>query len=270
MLIGLDEHPLHQITQSFAGVAGSDSQWNDGHYVCLCDVNGNVCLTSNVRLYQNNDVLDGFVCIRHQGRQHNIRLSRRLRPDMDSYGVGPLRIEIVEPMRALRLVLDDNQFDISCDVLCTSTVLPYEDPVEITRVDGRLLSERATYELVGVCDGWVEVSGSCYDLTSSSSSFFRNHSWGNQAGRGGPRHGAPRPKRRVPGVRQWVLFRSDDPRWLLLRRPQRPGGLRQGGDPAGRSIHPGHRRRARAGVLRGRTSSAARSLWLDGRRWHRA
>ena len=165
MLIGLDEHPLHQIAQSFAGVAGSDSQWNDGHYVCLCDVDGNVCLTSNVRLYQNNDVLDGFVCIRHEGRQHNIRLSRRLRPDMDHYGVGPLRIEIVEPMRALRFVLDENEFDISCDVLCTSTVLPYEDPVEITRVDGRLLSERATYELVGVCDGWVEVAGKRYELT---------------------------------------------------------------------------------------------------------
>ena len=40
MLIGLDEHPLHQITNSFAGVAGSDSQWNDGHYVCLCDSTG--------------------------------------------------------------------------------------------------------------------------------------------------------------------------------------------------------------------------------------
>ena len=118
VLIGLDEHPLHQITQSFAGVAGSDSQWNDGHYVCLCDVDGNVCLTSNVRLYQNNDVLDGFVCIRHDGRQHNIRLSRRLRPDMDHYGVGPLRIEIVEPMRTLRFVLEDNEFGIACDVLC--------------------------------------------------------------------------------------------------------------------------------------------------------
>ena len=199
MLIGLDEHPLHQIAQSFAGVAGSDSQWNDGHYVCLCDADGNVCLTSNVRLYQNNDVLDGFVCIRHEGRQHNIRLSRRLRPDMDHYGVGPLRIEIVEPMRTLRFVLDENEFDISCDVLCTSTVLPYEDPVEITRVDGRLLSERATYELVGVCDGWVEVAGKRYELTASTSSFFRNHSWGNQAGRGGPRYGAPRP----PAARAW-------------------------------------------------------------------
>ena len=112
-------------------MAGSDPQWNDGHYVCLSDTEGQVCLTSNVRLYQNNDVLDGFVCIRHDGRQHNIRLSRRLRPNIDHYGVGPLRIEVVEPMRTMRLVLEDNQFGIACDVLCHSTVLPYEDPVEV-------------------------------------------------------------------------------------------------------------------------------------------
>ena len=107
MLIGLDEYPLHQITQSFSGVAGSDPQWNDGHYVCLSDVDGNVCLTSNVRLYQNNDVLDGFVCIRHRGRQHNIRVSRRLRPNMDHFGVGPLRLEIVDPAEAVRALLTE-------------------------------------------------------------------------------------------------------------------------------------------------------------------
>jgi hypothetical protein len=210
VLIGLDEYPLHQISHSFSGTAGSDPQWNDGHYVCVSDLDGNVCMTSNVRLYQNNDVLDGFVCIRHEGRQHNIRLSRRLRPDMEHFGVGPLRIEILEPMRTLRFVLEDNDFGIACDVLCSSTVLPYEDPVEITRVDGRLLSERVTYELVGVCEGFVEVAGTRHELTRTASSFFRNHSWGNQAGRGGPRYGVPRPSRRVPGVRQWVLFHSEN------------------------------------------------------------
>ena len=209
MLTGLDEYPLHQIAQPFIAVAGSDSQWNDGHYVCVADLAGNVCLTSNVRLYQNNDVLDGFVCLRHDGRQHNIRLSRRLRPDVEHFGVGPLRIEILEPMRRMRLVLEDNEFGIACDLVCESTVLPYEDPVEVTRIDGRLLSERATYELVGGCEGWVAVGGERFELTPAGSSFFRNHSWGNQAGRGGPRYGAPRPPRRVPGVRQWVLFRAE-------------------------------------------------------------
>ncbi|HEU5265406.1 MAG TPA: hypothetical protein VFU35_01855 [Jatrophihabitans sp.] len=208
MLIGLDEHPYHQITASFAGVAGSDPQWNDGHYVCAADQAGNVSLTSNLRLYSNNDVLDGFVCIRHQGRQHNIRLSRRLRPNLDELAVGPLRIELVAPMRELRLVLDDNEFDIALDLTCRGSTVPYEDPAEVTRVDGRLVSERITYELAGKCAGWVRVGDARYELDYSSASFFRNHSWGYQAGRGGPRlYAAPgAAKRRLPGVRQWVLF----------------------------------------------------------------
>ena len=166
-----------------------------------------------MRLYQNNDVLDGFVCLRHQGRQHNIRLSRRLRPDMDHLGVGPLRLEIVEPMEVVRLVLDDNASGVTLDLTCHSTVVPFEDPVQIVRVDGRLLSERLTYELTGGCEGWVRVDGQRYELRPDTDAFFRNHSWGYQSGRGGPRlYGAPRPGggRRPAGVRQWVLFRMPD------------------------------------------------------------
>jgi hypothetical protein len=220
VLLGMDEYPYHQITETFAGVAGSDPQWNDGHYVCLCDADGNVSLTSNVRLYQNNDVLDGFICLRHQDRQYNVRVSRRLRLDMDHLGAGPLRIEILKPMEELRMVLEDNEQDIALDVVCRSTTVPYMDPIEVVRIDGRLMSERATYELTGGVEGWVRVGDARYELTPSSSSFFRNHSWGNQAGRGGPRLGAPSGRRkRVPGVRHWVLFNMESHGGFFFQDP---------------------------------------------------
>ena len=209
MLIGMDEYPYHQITSTFAGVAGTDPAWNDGHYICLSDMAGQIGLASTVRLYQNNDVLDGFVCLRHAGRQHNSRLSRRLRPHMDELAVGPLRLEIIEPLKAVRLVLEDNEHGITADVTCRTTTLPYEDPAEFTRIDGRLISERITYEVTGKCEGWVQVGDRRIELNGVTDSFFRNHSWGYQAGRGGPRlYAAPTvgAKRRVPGVRQWVLF----------------------------------------------------------------
>ena len=211
MLLGMDEYPFHQITETFAAVAGSDQSWNDGHYVCAADQAGTVALTSNVRLYANTDVLDGFVCLRHRGRQYNIRLSRRLRPDIEHLGVGPLRLEIVQPLEVVRLVLDDNHVGIRLDLTCRTENVPYMGPIEVRRVDGRLLSERATYEITGACEGWVEVAGERIDLAATTSSFFRNHSWGYQPGRGGPRpYGAPTPARRVPGVRQWVLFHLPD------------------------------------------------------------
>ncbi len=230
MLVGMDEYPFHQITDTFAAVAGSDPQWNDGHYVCFCDEAGEVCLTSNLRLYQNNDVLDGFVCVRHDGRQHNLRLSRRLRPDLDHLGVGPLRLEVIEPMRTLRLVLERNAYGLAVDVRCHSSAVPYQDPIEITRVDGRLLSERATYEITGTCEGTVEVGGQSIELTSATAAFFRNHSWGYQAGRGGPRpYGAPLgTPRRVPGIRQWVLFNMPDHGGFFFQDPKRRAAAGQG------------------------------------------
>lgn len=211
MLLGIDEYPFHQVTDTFAAVAGLDPSWNDGHYVCAANQAGTVAFTSNVRLYANNDVLDGFVCLRHRGMQYNVRVSRRLRPDMEHLGAGPLRLEIVEPLQTVRLVLDDNEVGIRLDVTCHTANVPYMGPIEIRRIDGRLLSERATYELTGECEGWVEVGGERIQLARATSSFFRNHSWGYQPPRGGPRpYGAPTPNKRVPGVRQWVLFHLPD------------------------------------------------------------
>jgi hypothetical protein len=210
VLIGMDEFPYHQITDTFAAVAGSDPQWNDGHYLCAADEDGQVALTSNVRLYHNNDVLDGFVCLRHAGRQHNLRLSRRLRPDMTTLGVGPLRLEIVRPLETVRLVLEPNDSGVTLDLTCHTVGSPYMGPVEITRIDGRLLGERATYEMAGRCEGWVDIDGHRIQLEATTTSFFRNHSWGNQPGRGGPRHGAPVSRRSPRGTRQWVLWTMPD------------------------------------------------------------
>jgi len=211
VLLRMDEYPFHQFTQTFAAVSGSDPMWNDGHYICAANQAGTVALTSNVRLYANNDVIDGFVCVRVDGRQHNVRVSRRLRPDMDSLAIGPLRLEVIEPLQTVRLVLDENQFGVRLDVTCHSTTVPYLGPVEVSRLDGRLLSERITYEQPGACEGWVDVDGTRYELPLATSSFFRNHSWGYQPGRGGPRpYGAPTPNRRMAGLRQWVLFHAPD------------------------------------------------------------
>jgi hypothetical protein len=239
VLLGMDEYPFHQVTETFAGVAGADPSWNDGHYVCAADQAGTVALTSNVRLYANNDVLDGFVCLRHAGRQHNVRVSRRLRPDMERLAAGPLRLEIVEPLRVVRLVLDDNPIGIRLAITCHTANVPYMGPIEVRRVDGRLLSERATYEVTGECEGWVEVGGERLALERATTSFFRNHSWGFQPGRGGPRpYGAPAPRRRVPGLRQWVLFHMPDHGGFFFEDPSGRSAAGRGAILSGDQVVP--------------------------------
>ncbi|MBT4518879.1 MAG: hypothetical protein HOC23_02640 [Halieaceae bacterium] len=212
MLTRADEYPYHQIAGTFSTVASSDKNWNDGHYICLCDDAGEVALIASLRLYQNNDVLDGFIAIRHRGKQYNIRVSRRLRSDMDFFGVGPLRMEFLEPLKKIKLVLEDNEYGISCEITCTTVLTPYEDPVHVQRVDGILFSERAVYEIVGTCEGHITIADKQIQLSNARSTCFRNHSWGFMPGRGIPRgHGAPplKPPSMV-GLRNWVLFNMPD------------------------------------------------------------
>jgi hypothetical protein len=211
VLLGIDEYPFHQIIDTFASVAGTDPSWSDGHYICAADQAGTVALTSNVRLYQNNDVLDGFVCLRHADRQYNVRVSRRLRPEMEHLGAGPLRMEIIEPLQSVRLVLDDNEIGIRLDLVCRTANVPYMGPIEVRQLEGRRISERATYEITGSCEGWVEIKGERFELSQDTASFFRNHSWGAQPPRGRPvNYGAPTPSKRAQGIRQWVLLHTPD------------------------------------------------------------
>ena len=115
-------------------------------------------------------------------------------------------------MKSVRLVLEDNEYNISCDIVCTTTAIPYEDPVSVTWMEDRLVSERAVYEVVGTCEGHVTVGDKTVELSSDRSAFFRNHSWGTMPGRGGPReHGAPPANPRAgAGLRNWVLYYMPD------------------------------------------------------------
>jgi hypothetical protein len=215
VLLAVDEYPFHQTTATFASAATSDPAWNDGHYVTATDITGTISFTSNVRLYANNDVIDGFVCLRHRGRQYNIRVSRALRPDMESLRVGPLRLEIIRPLEEVRLILEPctiaDGVVVALDVACRTHTAPYMGPVEVKRLDGRLISERATYELAGPCTGTIRVGDETVEWAPGTARFFRNHSWGVHPGRGGPRpHGKPVPSHRAPGTRHWVLFDMDD------------------------------------------------------------
>jgi hypothetical protein len=206
-----DEWPRHQVARTFDTVASDSPHWSDGFYFTTSDDTGTASLYTAIRLYPNNDVMDGYACIGIDGRQHNLRWSRRLRPAIDDLRVGPLSLEIVEPLAELRTVCAPNDYGISYDLTWRGLHEPYLEGYVERYANGRLTAQRCNYDQCCDVSGWIEVAGRRLAVAPQRWVGVRDHSWG--LGRtGGPPTSAAAPL--APGagqstfaVRQWVMVR---------------------------------------------------------------
>lgn len=153
----------------------SDVRFFDRLWFAASDRVGNGALQFTMGVYQNMNVVDGgFVAI-HQGRQHNVRVSRQLRPTYDTV-CGALRIEVVEPMQRIGLVVAPNDGTVHGELEWRATFAPQEERHHFNRSWGRVLEDYARYDQIGELSGWLEIEGERIDLDSWWA--CRDHSWG--------------------------------------------------------------------------------------------
>jgi hypothetical protein len=184
MLTGLDDSLWHQLPTTFDHVSTSDPRFFDRLWFAASDKQGKSALQFTMGVYQNMNVVDGGFVFILNGNQHNLRVSRQLRPTYETV-CGPLRIEIVEPMRHVRLHLDHDDFKGALD--WTATLPPREEKQHYKRLFGRVLEDYARYDQIGQCSGHLEIAGQHIDLDSWWS--CRDHSWGVRE-----RVGVPEPR----------------------------------------------------------------------------
>jgi hypothetical protein len=70
------------------------------------------------RKYQNRGIIDGFGGVRGS-EQWTVRGSRELASAPEEMGVGPVQLEVVEPLKQMRFRLEPNDVQpISFDIVC--------------------------------------------------------------------------------------------------------------------------------------------------------
>jgi hypothetical protein len=208
VLTRLDESLLHQAPRTFADATTSDHRFYDRCWVAAYDPAGGTALNMGVGLYKNMNVLDGFCCLVRGDHQRNVRVSRRLRPDLDRLGAGPLHYEVVEPYRHVRIELDPGAYGLSCRLDWRSELEPFLESPTFTEVNGRTATDVQRYDQTGRVDGWI-ASG---EERIAVDGWFgaRDHSWGVRGGVGGfePASG---PSPFSSGfLITWLLFATDE------------------------------------------------------------
>jgi hypothetical protein len=180
-LAAADETLHHQIADTFATVAQSDRSWTEKVCAMAAPEDGSVQLAFGLGKYPNRGVLDAYAGVSRGTEQWTVRASRRLLPEPDRTEVGPIRYEVVEPLRVVRFSLDPNDVQpISFCWTLTGAVPPALEQREQHRSrDGaRLDADIVRYHHIGTARGWVEVEGTRHELDDDTAVSTRDHSWG--------------------------------------------------------------------------------------------
>ena len=175
-----DDYPIHQVGLPIRHAGTSDRHFYDRYYFTghgFGAEGGGAFLSCGFGQYPNLGVQDAFFCI-VEGRKHRvIRASRHLDDRMDSR-VGPLRVEVLEPLRRLRITIEDNGSGVSADLEYRASIPAYLEPRHFLRENGRVLIDTERYSQVGHWFGTIRVPGREITLSPDTWNAYRDHSWG--------------------------------------------------------------------------------------------
>ncbi|MCP4906865.1 MAG: hypothetical protein GY910_17975 [bacterium] len=175
MLTPMDDTLWHQLPTTFDHVGTSDPRFFDRYWFAASDPQGSSTLQFTLGAYTNMNVMDGgFVAIRG-GKQHNLRVSRSLRPRFVPQ-CGPMRVEMIEPLHHARLIVEGGGHEIAAQLEWKSILPAQEEIPRFTRVRGRIVEDSRRFDQIGECNGWIELAGERIELDHWWAT--RDHSWG--------------------------------------------------------------------------------------------
>ncbi len=178
MLTRFDDYPVHQTPEPVAHPASSDRNVYDRYWFNGYANDGEFYFAVGMGLYPNRGILDcGFSIVR-DGEQHAFHGSRRAPGEPSDTSVGPFRIEVVEPMRRARVVLEPNQTGIECDLLFTARTACVEEGRATLHQGFRPMLDSTRFAQFGRWQGTITYDGKTVPVDAGRVYGTKDRSWG--------------------------------------------------------------------------------------------
>lgn len=172
----LDEYPIHQSSLSMARVATSDRNFYDRSYLHAHDRTGDIFFIGGMGFYPHLGVKDSVAVVRRHNRQWVLRCSDALDNRSLEQCVGPYRIEVIEPLRKLRLICEHEWigFDMTWEAAFPAVL---EHP-HLLLTEGRPTLDAQRFAQVGSWEGTLYIEGEDIAVTPDVWTGARDRSWG--------------------------------------------------------------------------------------------
>ncbi|NUS42193.1 MAG: hypothetical protein HOQ24_00620 [Mycobacteriaceae bacterium] len=176
--VPLDEYPIHQSPLSLSRVASSDKNFYDRCYLNAHDRDGGTFLVTGLGVYPNLGVIDAYATVRRGDAQRSVRFSDAL----DNAGrdltqqVGGYRIEVVEPLRKLRLICEHE--DLGFDMTWTGAAPAVLEAPHLIMNGAKPIVDAQRFAQVGSWEGAMHVDGTDITVDPAVWTGTRDRSWG--------------------------------------------------------------------------------------------
>jgi hypothetical protein len=178
VLSKFDDYAIHQHAMPIAHpVTGDrnayDRYWFNGH-----QDDGEFYFGIGSAVYPNLGIADGGFSIARNGEQHAFHCSKRLGPEPADIEIGPFRIEILEPMRSLRFVLEENETGISADLVFEVRTSALQEGRQTTHRGPRMIMDVTRFAQYGRWRGWIRYADQHVEVDAARVFGLKDRSWG--------------------------------------------------------------------------------------------
>lgn len=179
MLNRLDDYPIHQTPLPIAYPATSDRNVYDRTWFNGYVGDGAWYFGIGMAVYPHRGILDcAFSVVERGGRQHCFYGSRRAPAERTEMTVGPFRMEVIEPLRRTRVILDDNDSGVSCDLTFTARTAGIQEARQTLYSGTRASMDATRFDQFGSWEGVIRHPDGEIRVDAAQCFGTKDRSWG--------------------------------------------------------------------------------------------
>lgn len=175
MLTQADDFPVHQTPEPISS-CGSDRNFYDRYFFNGYAPDGSSVFAVAFGMYPNVNIADAHFSVVIAGVQHCIHASRFLNQERMTLQVGPIGIEVLEPLKRLRVTVALTE-GVAAELLFDGRAFPLQEPRFTHRFGTRTFMDITRLTQNCRVSGWIEIDGNRIELPIDSVG-TRDRSWG--------------------------------------------------------------------------------------------
>ena len=170
-----DDFPIHQTSEPIA-YSGTDRNFYDRYFFNGYGAEGEDFFALAFGVYPHLNIADASFCVVRGGVQACLHASRWLNMERMDLAVGPIAIEVLEPLRRLKLIVDAPEQGLRAEIVFQGRAFPVEEPRFIRRGGPRAFMDYTRLTQNGRYTGWIELDGKRAGVDGFMGT--RDRSWG--------------------------------------------------------------------------------------------